>query len=296
MVMRAIEKGYQIAIATNPLFPPLAILHRLDWAGLSAKEFNYSLVPSYETFHFAKPNPAYYAELLAQMGWPEGPVVMVGNDPIRDIQGAQELGLATFWITREEEAEHCYVMDGNPMTASGWLDKVLPWIEKAGAEQLMPQFEMTTAITAILKSTPAATSTLLKEIPVDDWKTRPSEDQWSLCEILCHLRDVDLEINIPRIKTILAEDNPFIEAIDSDVWAVEREYQKQDAVEALEDFVQARIELLDIISELGEEAWQKTARHSIFGPTTTKELLKITSRHDRLHMQQIYGNCQALRN
>ena len=30
------DKGYNLVVATNPLFPLKAILHRIQWAGLSA--------------------------------------------------------------------------------------------------------------------------------------------------------------------------------------------------------------------------------------------------------------------
>ena len=95
-----------LAIATNPLFPLTAIEQRLDWAGLSPEEYPFSIVPSYENAHFAKPNPAFLAELLARLGWPEGPVVMVGDDPDNDVRCGLELGLARFLVegsTRRDE-------------------------------------------------------------------------------------------------------------------------------------------------------------------------------------------------
>jgi FMN phosphatase YigB (HAD superfamily) len=95
----AIQRGWRIAIATNPLFPLAAIMHRLSWAGIPANKFPFAIIPSYETFHFAKPNPAYFAELMSRFGWPRGPVVMIGNDPEHDIQAAQWMGLTTFWVS-----------------------------------------------------------------------------------------------------------------------------------------------------------------------------------------------------
>ncbi|MGW8249880.1 MAG: HAD family hydrolase, partial [Anaerolineales bacterium] len=102
-VQQAFRRNYRVAIATNPLFPLTAIEQRLEWAGLSPREYSFAYVPGIENVHFAKPNPAYLAELLALMGWPEGGVVMVGDDPENDIRCALALGLAAFQIDGSAE-------------------------------------------------------------------------------------------------------------------------------------------------------------------------------------------------
>ncbi|TLN19235.1 HAD family hydrolase, partial [bacterium] len=90
----AFAQGYTVAIATNPLFPRTAIEQRLEWAGLSLSKYPFALVTSFESLHYAKPNPAYYAEILAQLAWPEQPVAMVGNSLTDDIQPARAIGLS----------------------------------------------------------------------------------------------------------------------------------------------------------------------------------------------------------
>ena len=77
---------------------------------------------------------------------------------------------------------------------------------------------------AVLKGS-AGISTLLVGISEPSWIKRPSPDAWSLTEIICHLRDVEQEVNLPRLKKIIQENNPFIHGVDSDRWADERDYQ-----------------------------------------------------------------------
>lgn len=284
MIERAMKLGYQVAIATNPLFPHTATTQRLAWAGLPPEKYAFTAISTYENFHFAKPNPAYYAEVLAQMGWPEKPAVMIGNDPQADIEGAGRLGLATFWVVDGKGgASH----PSNPRSATGNLDEVLPWLEATSPESLEPDFNNPVALKAILKATPAALSTWVRELPPAAWTKRPDAKEWSLTEVLCHLRDSDLEINLPRLQVILRQENPIVEGVNSDTWAEERDYFHQDGAEALSDFAQTRIKLLALLEGLGEEDWDRPARHTIFGPTTIQELVKFTARHDQLHIRQI---------
>jgi FMN phosphatase YigB (HAD superfamily) len=99
LVAWAFERGLQVAIATNPLFPLSPIEQRLDWAGVPATEFDYALVTSYENMHATKAHPAYYREILAQLGRQPGECIMVGDNWEWDIAQAASVGIPTYWIS-----------------------------------------------------------------------------------------------------------------------------------------------------------------------------------------------------
>ncbi|GAP14999.1 predicted hydrolase [Longilinea arvoryzae] len=273
----AFSQGYRIAIATNPLFPKTAIEQRLAWAGLPVTKYPFALVTSFETFHFAKPNPAYFAEILGQLEWPEGPAVMVGNSLKEDIQPAQALGISTFHL--QVEASQNGANAGNFSQLKTWLKKV------AKSQPTQPQTPQ--ALTALLSSAPAALQTLSAGLDTNRWNQRPKENEWSLGEIFCHLRDVDIEVTIPRTQRIQHEDTPFITAEVTDVWAEKRHYLQENPIRALEDFTQARTRLLLQLQQLGAADWSRPARHAIFGPTTLGELLAFTITHDQNHIRQV---------
>ena len=80
LIETAFEKGYRVAIATNPIFPQVATYERLRWAGVAPEKYPLEIISTYENFHFGKPHLAYYLELIAQIGWPDGGFVMVGDN------------------------------------------------------------------------------------------------------------------------------------------------------------------------------------------------------------------------
>lgn len=95
------ERNLSIVIATNPLFPMIAIRHRLDWAGVPATEFDYSLVTAYENMHTTKPKIAYYEEILDRINVSPQAALMAGDDWVNDIVPASSAGLHTYWITSQ---------------------------------------------------------------------------------------------------------------------------------------------------------------------------------------------------
>ena len=286
LVNQIFEAGSRVAIATNPLFPRAAIVQRLEWAGLSPQDYDFSTITSYETFHFTKPNPAYFAEILAQIGWPEGAIVMTGDNLDDDIIASRQLGLPAFWISTQEVSAAPGL---HAPTASGSISDFSTWLDTVPTKILQPEYNSPQAFVAILRSTPAALDTLTSDLSGSAWVMHPEENEWSLTEIICHLRDVEIEVNLPRFSKVLDESNPFIAGQDTDPWVDERQYRDQDGPAALADFIAARIHLLDILDGLSLENWNRAARHAIFGPTDLKEMANIISGHDQLHIKQIHS-------
>lgn len=89
------NKGYQIVAATNPIFPEIATMQRIAWAGLNSDDF--SLITTYENSCFAKPNLDYYRHILKVLDKDPEDCIMVGNDVHEDMC-AKQLGMDVFLI------------------------------------------------------------------------------------------------------------------------------------------------------------------------------------------------------
>ena len=90
------ERGFRVALATNPIFPARATQWRMQWAGLRAEDF--ALYTTYENATHSKPNPDYYRDVLAQLNVNPEECLMVGNDVAEDMI-AQQLGMQVFLLT-----------------------------------------------------------------------------------------------------------------------------------------------------------------------------------------------------
>ncbi len=283
----ALARNYRVAIATDPLFPRKAVFHRLRWAGLDPDRFE--LVSSFETFHFSKSHPAYFAEILGRLGWPDGPVLMVGNDVDRDLAPAQMLGLATFHVDGAAPSH-----SGPGMAGHGRLTDLQPWLEATDRARLDPSFRRKDSVLALMVSTPAVMAGLVQPLPASAWALEPTPDDWALIEVVCHLRDTEREIHHTQVQLMREESEPFIPRADAGAWAKQRRYLTEDGRAALRDFTAARLKTLQRLKELGESDWDRKARHAIFGPTDFKEVVGFMAEHDRLHVQQAWKTLKAL--
>lgn len=285
----AFSQGFRIAIATDPLFPRKATHHRLRWAGFEPEQFE--LVSSFEEFHFTKTHPAYYAEVLGRMGWTNGPVLMVGNDMDRDIRPAQMLGLATYHVDDESASP------SEPEAGSrGKLADLRPWLESTDLASLTPCFKSVDSVLGILSATPAVLNGLSRGLDSCAWSHEPAPGDWSLSELVCHLRDTEREIHQTQIELFKEQNEPFIPRPDTSVWASQRDYFHEDGASALKEFNEARRKTMQLIKEVAADssAWEGKARHAIFGPTNFLEVVGFIAEHDRLHIQQAWSTLKKM--
>lgn len=90
------EKGYRLAIATNPLLPLKSNLHRVRWAGLDPDDFVY--ISNFEHNKYCKPFLEFYQEVLEDVKTSPENCYMVGNDVIEDLV-ISKLGVETYLIS-----------------------------------------------------------------------------------------------------------------------------------------------------------------------------------------------------
>jgi len=278
----AISEDITVVIATNPLFPLKAIYHRLRWAGLPPEDYPYAMVTSFENSHFTKENISYFPEILGQLGWPVGPVVMVGNDLKMDIEPAMAAGFPVFWV--HDEIDGSKEREDIPQ---GRIDEVRTWLEATPTEALQHSTQKPSALVTTLRSIPAVLEDLLQDLNEESMSNRIDSDDWSIKEVVCHLRDVEIEVNLPRIQKVLSQDNSFVAGVITDPWVVERNYAGQSGKDALREYIKARKETIEKLVHLQLE-WEKPVRHSIFGSSTLLELVGVMVGHDKAHIQQIH--------
>ena len=129
-----------------------------------------------------------------------------------------------------------------------------------------------------LVESPAWVERRLERAPGPRWSEPPAPGRSSAVEVLCHLRDVDLEMYLPRVRLVLggAVELPDVKLGARDL-ALDRE---QDPAIVLAGWRAARATLLDLLRPLGPRDWARFAIHPRRGPYPLGEMVRALVEHD----------------
>jgi carbonic anhydrase/acetyltransferase-like protein (isoleucine patch superfamily) len=150
----------------------------------------------------------------------------------------------------------------------------------------MSRFEWDRLV-AMLESGPRWVDEQLQEAPVTAWRKRPADGKWSALEVLCHLRDADAEVYLPRLELMLRENATHVQDVDMRGWDLERNYHDQDAGQVLADWTAARTRLTEQLTPLSRADWARVAFHSVRGPFPLGEMVREWVDHDLAHRRQL---------
>ena len=128
IVQTALDKGLRIVLATNPLFPGVALYERMAWANID--DLPWELITTYENMHYSKPHPEYYLEIADKLQVSPQDCLMVGNDVPNDIEAPSSLGmrtaLTTDFLINPQQVDYCKLVDwhGTAQGLKEWLPTI----------------------------------------------------------------------------------------------------------------------------------------------------------------------------
>jgi FMN phosphatase YigB (HAD superfamily) len=271
------SQGIRMAIATNPLFPHSATRQRIEWAGLIPEDFEF--FTTYDDFHFTKPHLAYYAEVLGRLGWPEGPVLMVGDNLPFDLLPMDSMGFPTFWVNPNPQGVRW---------ESGTLSEVSPWLDQVLQDETAHLADDPEVHIAILRATPAVVDTWLHQINQDQIFKNRSPQVDRLTQMLSHLANLESKIFQPLwgsisenpTKTLppLGELEPYAQDFD----------QYSNPGNDFNCFLEARLASLLIIEKLHrKDVFNQVVCKDQSKSQTIKDVLRLISDHDRKTLQKL---------
>jgi hypothetical protein len=133
---------------------------------------------------------------------------------------------------------------------------------------------------------PALLDALLAGLDETGARTRPAPDEWSPVEIICHLRDEEVEDFGARIRVILSGAGDFV-PIDPERWAKERGYHEASLAFELNELRARRQTSLDLLARVTADTLTGSRTHRRLGRLSGLDLLAAWVAHDRIHLAQL---------
>jgi hypothetical protein len=133
---------------------------------------------------------------------------------------------------------------------------------------------------------PAVLDALLQDLDAAVWRARPAAAEWAPVEIVCHLRDEEVEDFGARVRVAMDGGSRFT-PIDPERWATERRYLEDDGPRALAAFRERRAANLVMLASAAPACLTTVVAHASTGGLSGLDLLAAWVEHDRLHLAQL---------
>ena len=144
----------------------------------------------------------------------------------------------------------------------------------------------TTILISALEAAPGVIIPMIREVPPQILKRRPSPNKWSAYEHACHLSQSD-SLFRERLDLILSTPEPYIKSVEPSPEEEEGSMLEIDLDAQLDAYVQERASLVERLKKLSPDEWQKTAEHEAFSHYSVWIMFRHVLNHEMLHAYRI---------
>lgn len=140
-----------------------------------------------------------------------------------------------------------------------------------------------------LDKQPEAIGALTKGLPRARLHGRPSRGEWSVNDVLAHLRSCS-DMWGKYIAMILKQEHPTFRAMNPTTWILSTNYPDLEFAPSMRAFTKQRAELLGLLRPLPEAAWSRSATVTGTGRPRERTVLEYATRlanHERSHVRHI---------
>lgn len=113
----------------------------------------------------------------------------------------------------------------------------------------------------------------------------PEPGEWSPSEVLSHLADSDLMVNV-RVRMIVTQDHPQLVGYDQAAWT-KRFGTLDPPIAIVERWRVLRAANVRMLASLTNDEWQRVGMHTERGPESALLTVQLMAGHDRMHLAQI---------
>lgn len=142
------------------------------------------------------------------------------------------------------------------------------------------------AARARLAANAKAIAALVEAVGAEQAIWKPSSEDWSILETVCHLADEERLDFRARLELCLRDPSLPWPPIDPAGWVTERDYNRREPAAALADFLAERERSLVWLAGLAEPDWRQTSVRPIRS-LSAGDLLVSWLAHDLLHLRQL---------
>jgi hypothetical protein len=124
-------------------------------------------------------------------------------------------------------------------------------------------------------------------IPAAAWYTPPAPDQPTPHQVLAHLRAIESQAIVVRLRRILDESEPYLPLFDDDGWMAAHYDPNEPVQSILDDYASLRQQELSWLRDIPSAVWNRTARHPWWGVRALQWWVEQCLLVARQHLEQL---------
>jgi len=144
----------------------------------------------------------------------------------------------------------------------------------------------TTTLISALEAAPGVIIPMIREVPPEVLKRRPSPNKWSAYEHACHLSQSD-SLFRERLDMILSTPEPYIRSVEPSPEEEAGSMLEIDLDAQLDTYLRERATLVERLKKLSADEWRKTAEHEAFSHYSVWIMFRHVLNHEMLHAYRI---------
>lgn len=141
--------------------------------------------------------------------------------------------------------------------------------------------------TARLQHDAGAIEAFVAGVDDEQWRWKPSPNEWSLLEVIGHLHDEEREDFRTRVDILLQSSGAVWPPIHPGAWVTERRYNEREPDTALRDFLRERESSVAWLRSLASPDWSSSGQSPWGDIFTAGQMLACWVAHDMLHLRQL---------
>lgn len=148
-------------------------------------------------------------------------------------------------------------------------------------------------ILSALEGQPKTIAALTQRLPSSRLNAAPAEDEWSLNDVLAHLRSC-ADMWGKYIALIVEQDHPTFRAVNPTTWIKRTGYPDLDFTVSFRAYRQQRAQLVGFLRALPKSAWSRSGTVTGGGRPRERTVLDYArwlANHERTHLKQIARLC-----
>lgn len=135
-----------------------------------------------------------------------------------------------------------------------------------------------------LKHLPDMIAAEIEGVPTDVLRYRPAEGEWSIKEVIGHLRD-STEVWHTRLYSVWSQTDPAFVSFDGEAYVIDRKYQEAEPRALIADIRKHRLETVNLLSRAVD--WTRAGTQPGVGRRSFKQFAEFMIEHEAGHLAQI---------